>query len=595
MRLRSTSLRRPVALLLAGALVLAACSDDDDEPDATDAPAETEATEAPSDTQAISTEPPPPAGEPFVFGFMQPAPGLLRDLSTAQLTSIQFAVDDINAAGGVNGGEASLLVAEEPPGGDPSDAVRELVEGGANVILGPVGSTAALGILPALAETGTVACSASATLATLDQADTENRLFRTAISDAYTVGVLAQQIQTLRETEVGADAPYKVTIVARNDDYGVGVGNGLALTLTTAGITTEVISYNPRRVIFGSEAAQAAASGANLVLMVSYAESARLLTSLLEAGVDPATIGGIEGAFDPRLAEAASPSDPSAADGVRVFGVTGDRAFIDRLVAAPDTTEILYGAQAYDCAIVTALAATVAGSGAADTYSAEMIGVTRDGRGCSTYADCIASVEAGDDIDYIGVTGGIAFDEFGSATQARFTVAQFTGGALEEVSSEEFDLADLQRLEFLQTAIFNTRLQQFLTVTGFYSGPINGLPSEEFTNAIIAFQVSVGVEPTGVWDEATDAAAREKYGALYALVGDSIAGLQQLLTDLGYYTGPIDGTYNAEFVAAIKALQADLGVPQTGIFDAATLQAIFNAGLATGTPPSTTAPPETTA
>jgi peptidoglycan hydrolase-like protein with peptidoglycan-binding domain len=67
------------------------------------------------------------------------------------------------------------------------------------------------------------------------------------------------------------------------------------------------------------------------------------------------------------------------------------------------------------------------------------------------------------------------------------------------------------------------------------------------------------------------------------------------MTDLGYYTGPIDGVWNQELTDSIKVLQRDLGVPQTGVFDAATLQAIYAQGILTGSTTTTTAPPETTA
>ena len=59
-------------------------------------------------------------------------------------------------------------------------------------------------------------------------------------------------------------------------------------------------------------------------------------------------------------------------------------------------------------------------------------------------------------------------------------------------------------------------------------------------------------------------------------------GLQELLTSLGFYSGPIDGIWSADVTAAMKALQAELGVPQTGVPDAATLQAAYAHGLALG-------------
>ena len=181
--------------------------------------------------------------------------------------------------------------------------------------------------------------------------------------------------------------------------------------------------------------------------------------------------------------------------------------------------------------------------------------------------------------------------------EARFTVGRFTDATLEEVSSTDVDLDEILQAEAFAQAIFVTRLQQVLTVLGYYEGPIDGIYSEAVTAAVGALQADLGVPVTGVYDEATDAALRARHGDITALLGDSVAGIQQLLTDLGFYTGPIDGVYSAETVEAIRGLQRELGVPETGILDAATLRAAYERGLTTGsTPPPeppTTEPPAT--
>ncbi len=269
-----------------------------------------------------------------------------------------------------------------------------------------------------------------------------------------------------------------------------------------------------------------------------------------------------------------------------MIGTTGSRAFIDRLVAVPDTQQVIYGAQMYDCAIVMALAAQAAGSTDPAVYGPLLVDVTSEGRSCSTYEDCLANLVAGDDIDYEGVSGGIRFNEKGDVLEARFTVGRFTDATLEEVSSTDVDLDEVLQAEAFAEAIFVTRLQQVLTVLGYYEGPIDGIYSEAVTAAVGALQTDLGVPVTGVYDEATDAALRARHGDITALLGDSVAGIQQLLTDLGFYTGPIDGVYSAETVDAIRALQRELGVPETGMLDAATLRAAYERGLTTGTPPA---------
>lgn len=607
---RSTRSRRVVASAVVAAIMLAGCSGDDDnsssstagtQPDeSTSVDTEPTDTAAP-DTEVPDTEAPGPTGDPgFVFGYLRPPTGIQTQLALAQETAMQLAVDDINAAGGVNGGPAELIVVDEPADGDTAAAITQLVDEGADMVLGPVSSTSSLAALPALGTAGSVACSASATAPELSSLDTEGVLYRTAMPDTYTVAYVAEQITADQAAaSLPEGQPYKVSILARQDDYGIGVGNGLASALTARGMDVQVIPYTPRRVIFTEEAAQIAGFAPNAVVLVSYAEAVRQVSALVTAGVAASSIIGLDGAFSPNLATGAFPTDPAQADGLRVIGSTGDRAFIDRLLAAESLDQLIFGAQMYDCVMVGALAAQQAGSSDIAAFGPQITAVTVDGRSCSTVDDCFSKIAAGEEIDYEGVSGGIRFNEYGDPSEVRITVAQFNGGDLGELRSDDLNLDDLRQQEALAAAIFTTQVQQLLTILGFYSGPIDGQESDELTASIALFQQNLGVPVTGVWDAETDAAAREKYGSLMAGLSGSVIGIQQLLSDLGYYAGPIDGVLSQATVDAIKAFQADLGVPQTGVIDAATLVAAFQAGVTVGTPtttvpPATTAPPDTT-
>ena len=226
-------------------------------------------------------------------------------------------------------------------------------------------------------------------------------------------------------------------------------------------------------------------------------------------------------------------------------------------------------------------------------FSPQITAVTDEGQSCSTVADCFSKIAAGDDIDYEGVSGGIRFDAQGDPREARITLAQFDGADPAVVRTDELNLDELAQQEAQAAAVFTTRVQQFLAALGYYTGPIDGQESEELTIAIALFQADLGVPVTGVWDAATDEAAHAKYGSLTSALGGSVIGIQQLLTDLGFYSGPIDGVYSQETVDAVKAFQEALGVPQTGVIDAATLVAAFQAGIVVGTP-TTTVPPTTT-
>ncbi len=583
-RSHPTLARRFVAGALVGGLLLAACSDDETTTTSSSSPGTTTATETTADGRDPG----------LVLGYVRPGAGLLSQLATAQEAAIGLAIDDLNAAGGINGGPVQLLAVDESLDGDTGAAVNDLLDQGANMILGPIGSSGARAALDPLASRKSVACSASATSPELTQLDTENVFYRTAMPASFTLNYVADALSADAEAaKLPEGTPYKVSILSRNDDYGVDVGNGLAATLTARGMTVQVVPYNPRQVIFTSEAQAIAATTPDAVVLVAYGEGVRQVDTLVTAGVAATKIVGLDGLFDPNLAQRASNTDPSRLDGMRVIGSTGDRAFLDRLVAVEGLQQLVFGAQAYDCAIISALAAATAKSSDPVAFGPSIIGVTDSGRSCSTVADCLEKLGAGEDIDYEGVSGGIRFDEAGDPAEVRLTTASFTGGTMSEVSSSDLSLDEIRQQEALAAAIMISRLQQVLAVLGYYSGPIDGQWSDEMTAAVALFQADLGVPVTGEWDAATDEAARAKHGDVMGAFTYSVIGIQQLLTDLGFYTGPIDGVYSQETIDAIRALQRELGVPETGIFDAATLQAAFEAGLVAGTPSSTLPPPTT--
>ena len=63
-----------------------------------------------------------------------------------------------------------------------------------------------------------------------------------------------------------------------------------------------------------------------------------------------------------------------------------------------------YGPESYDAAIIIALAAQAAATDGS-AHAGEIVNVTKGGEQCSTYADCLALIQAGTDIDYEGVSG----------------------------------------------------------------------------------------------------------------------------------------------------------------------------------------------
>ncbi len=114
-------------------------------------------------------------------------------------------------------------------------------------------------------------------------------------------------------------------------------------------------------------------------------------------------------------------------------------------------------------------------------------------------------------------------------------------------------------------------VQQDLTALGYFDGPIDGIAGEQTRSAIAKFQSDVGIEADGEFGPQTDA-------AMYPLLQkdvDYVEGLQEDLTELELYTGPIDGDYGKGTQKAVEGLQALCELEETGEIEIATRICLF--------------------
>jgi len=131
---------------------------------------------------------------------------------------LSLAVADINAGGGVLGAPVKATSTDDQVAGSVANAVTNLVDGGANAVLGPISSTDAKAAIRRSPGAGALACSASATSADLNSnpptaASTGRR------SPDYETSLRRQaDRRAARCSRPGQ--PWKVVIVARGDDTG---------------------------------------------------------------------------------------------------------------------------------------------------------------------------------------------------------------------------------------------------------------------------------------------------------------------------------------------------------------------------------------
>ena len=153
--------------------------------------------------------------EPFRIGVMESVTGPGETYGNVAVQAKQMAVDEINAAGGVDGRMIELIVEDEKCNAQDSiTAYRKLTDvDGVKIILGTSCSGAMLGAAPLAEEDGVIMFSGLAT--NPDIADAGDYIFRTSMSDAQ-VGIDTGNV-------LWADGIRTLATITEATDYAEGV------------------------------------------------------------------------------------------------------------------------------------------------------------------------------------------------------------------------------------------------------------------------------------------------------------------------------------------------------------------------------------
>ena len=422
---------RIFAFLLGLSLFAAACGDDDDDSAGDDTEEETPEEEVPAEIQALmETGDAAPDCEnesdgEFKIGGLLAETGDLGDiLGAPQAAGAGLAVDDINAAGGVNG---KPLVYDPKDSGDAdpdlaTPAVAEHLEAGVDAILGASASQISSNQIEAIIGECTIMFSPSNTGPAFTVYEDNDLYFRTAAADILQGRVLAQLA-----IEDGAE---NGVVMWRQDPYGQGLNDFITSGFEDAGGTIEEsIPYDPEAGEFDSEVDKVVTADPDALFLVGFDESSAILTSLIEAGYTPAEkkIYFVEGNMAASVGDAFT--EPGALVGIKgtIPGARVADDFRTALLAKdPALNTFTYGPETYDAVTILALAAQAAGTDESAAVAKEINGVTRDGTECTDFKSCKDLIDAGEDIDYNGKSGPVDFAKPGEPTAANYGIYTWT-------------------------------------------------------------------------------------------------------------------------------------------------------------------------
>ena len=369
-------------------------------------------------------------------GYVLPETGQLAFLGPPQIQAVKFAIEQINANGGVLGKQIPDPVAADEAGDQAvaQQSADRVLASNVQAVIGAAASGMTLVIIDRITGGKVVECSASNTAPTFTAYQDGGYYFRTAPSDALQGPVLADTIVS--------DGHSNIAIVARADDYGKGLADATAKSLQQAGATVALKdTYDPNATNFNAIVQKVVNVKPDAVAVIAFEEGKQILKGLIEAGYGPGKVGvyGADGLRSEELPKLVDPKNPSVLAGMKgTAPASAENAqFVKSLKKfAPGLKELQFAPQAYDCMTVIALAAEQAKTNDPAVFKTFMVGVTKDGTKCSTFAACRRLIDAGTNIDYQGVSGPLNFIAVGEPGEATIEVYSYDkSGTLQTVKT----------------------------------------------------------------------------------------------------------------------------------------------------------------
>jgi ABC-type branched-subunit amino acid transport system substrate-binding protein len=358
------------------------------------------------------------AAEDVKFGFLVGFSGDMAPWAGALNNGAILAVEEINAAGGING-NTLVLVPEDnvsTAAGGVRGAQKLINVDKVSAIIGPE-SDPIMAILTLAKDSKVPVISTSAGTEGLDNAGgTGNYIYRTNASDSF-LGVVhakllldeigQKEIVVVTENLEGTQSAAN-TFIRNYEKMGGTIARKVVLAPGQSSYLNEigeVAGANPEGLIF---LATGQAAGVNFVKQAYQRghDWKYWVTSDLQNQdfVDAAGAEIVQGTTNPVS------SQLEGADSWARFS----EAYEARFGEAPQSG--FYQAETYDAVILAALAAAAAEATTGEAIDGQLISVSRDGERVISFADGVKALAEGKDINYEGASGPVDFTPTGNVT-----------------------------------------------------------------------------------------------------------------------------------------------------------------------------------
>ena len=421
-----------VLLLIAAlsvSVAVASCSSDEPTPTPVQpAPTATPVppTEAPEPTPEEVME---PAGEPIRIGTLIDVTGDLAAFGPPIVLATDLAALLINEAGGIDGRPIEMV--HRDSGTSPqiaTDAASALVNvDGVEAIVGSLSSGVTLAVAESVTiPNGAVLVSPASTSPAITNLDDNDTVFRTTVSDALQ-GVIAAQLAN----QLGYE---NVATLYINNAYGEGLSNVFQENFESQGGTVSAaVPIEGGQASYASELRQASQGDAEVLMALSYPETAGVYLREAVEGQYFDDFMFVDGTKNQEMFDnlGADSFEGNYGTAPGAPGTPTQETFKDLYSSKLDgDPSSLFISEAFDAAVILALAIAEAGSEDGDDIKAAMRDVANapgEKVGPGDLAKALQLISEGKDIDYVGAAGDQDFDENGDV-QNTIEVWKIDGG-----------------------------------------------------------------------------------------------------------------------------------------------------------------------
>jgi ABC-type branched-subunit amino acid transport system substrate-binding protein len=404
---------RSVAVIGVAGVLLAACGGGEEEPSTGGTGTDAEATTPAGDVAQGDGE--------LVIGTLLPQTGNLAFLGPPEFAGVQLAINDINAAGGVNGkpvkkvdsdsGDASTDIA--------SQSVDRLLSNNVDAIIGAASSGVSFTVIDKITSNGVVQFSPANTSPDFTDYKDNGLYFRTAPSDVLQGRVLGNQVIS--------DGYLNVGILALDDPYGTGLATNVEKAVSEGGgEVVEKAIYDPKAANYSAEVSKLKAANPEAIVLIGFDETKKIVPELIAQGIGPQNVPLYF--VDGNLSDYSADFQPGTLEGTKgtLPGSESSAEFKDQLLAVdPSLKDFSYAPESYDAAVMISLAAIAAGNDSGAAIASKLVEISKEGEKCNSFADCSKLLEDGQDIDYDGKSGPVEFSDKGDPTEATIGIYQY--------------------------------------------------------------------------------------------------------------------------------------------------------------------------